>query len=208
MPIKTELRLKVGAEKVVTGYICNVCGEDVPDEMGWVSNSDCHTIKLTGWYGSSFPGDMDTITFVVCSPCLEKWADTFKIPVEVEGWNDRLKSVSIMSLTPGSHPDILWWWEDDDILYHTEDEARKEMADDTLYESLPETEQVYVGVYYTSTGPVEVVGQAFLRDQDGEWLPIVIGRRLPGDGSLIGWHQVLWDAADTTLLTEKHLPEE
>jgi hypothetical protein len=81
MPIRTVTRHKVSIEPEIVALQCNVCGVEEP----YVDRRppyDMHVISVSGGWGDKFPGDCETITFVVHGKCLEAWTETFKLPVE------------------------------------------------------------------------------------------------------------------------------
>lgn len=82
MPIRSVVRHKVSVESEVAALQCNVCGvEEGLREHGELPY-DMHVIRLGGGWGDDFPGDLETITFVVHGKCLKAWAETFAVPVE------------------------------------------------------------------------------------------------------------------------------
>ncbi len=84
MPIHQTYRTKTIVEAVVDNYQCNVCGKLRSDD--WHQH-DMHNIALRGGYSGFYPTDMDTVSFVVCGPCLLKWTETFQIPPEGKAWD-------------------------------------------------------------------------------------------------------------------------
>lgn len=69
-------------QSICTAVICNCCETKVEMlENGWNPDSnDFHDFAIGGGYGSSFPQDMEDISFTLCGSCLKKITDIFKIP--------------------------------------------------------------------------------------------------------------------------------
>lgn len=84
MPLHSVARVKTTAELVPTAIQCNVkgCTRTVAEHGEHEFGQDMHVIELSGGYGDQYPGDLTTISFVVCGTCLKAWADTFVIPPE------------------------------------------------------------------------------------------------------------------------------
>lgn len=84
MPIHRTYHTKTIVEAVVDEYQCNVCGALQSNDP---RQYDMHNIALSGGYSGFYPSDLDTVSFVVCGPCLLKWTETFKIPPEGRAWD-------------------------------------------------------------------------------------------------------------------------
>jgi len=64
---------------------CNKCGIRHEFEFNSKYNNDTdnfHEIEISGGYASTFPNDMETISYALCSKCLENFVASFKIPVK------------------------------------------------------------------------------------------------------------------------------
>ncbi len=69
------------SRKIVSAMACNKCGLKVDMPLGWDPKcNDLHPISAEGGYGSEYPKDMETISFILCSTCLLGLTSTFKIP--------------------------------------------------------------------------------------------------------------------------------
>lgn len=77
---KKSRRLIFSVDTTTTGYVCNRCAAEF-DKY----SDKTHPISIGGGYGSSYPGDMHTLTFDVCETCLEEWVKSFKIQPEESG---------------------------------------------------------------------------------------------------------------------------
>lgn len=80
MPIRTVVREKSVVKEQPVGFICNGCGKTHDFEHEFNDSYGFHAIQLGGGYGDHFPGDMQTMTIVICEDCLREWVSTFKFP--------------------------------------------------------------------------------------------------------------------------------
>lgn len=110
MPIHTVTRHKVSIEEVVTALQCNVCGvvETVAEHNRLPY--DMHIIRLSGGWGDDFPGDLETITFVVHGKCLQAWCDTFKVPVESRHSMGSVPPIPATHSETGEAMIMQWGW--------------------------------------------------------------------------------------------------
>ena len=84
MPLITTAKLDVQIIEQTTNVICDKCGESYdmstrhsPLKPGSVPDW-FQKWPLSGGYDSTFPRDLDSLTLVVCDPCVQKWVSTFK----------------------------------------------------------------------------------------------------------------------------------
>lgn len=110
MPIRTVVRHKVSVEEVVTALQCNVCGGEEAVEAHGHRPYDMHVIRLSGGWGDRFPGDCETITFVVHGKCLQAWCDTFKVPVESRHSMGSVPPIPCTHSETGEPMVMQWGW--------------------------------------------------------------------------------------------------
>jgi len=67
--------------------ICNKCGrrtQVVPNKMeDTLEAQEYLFLEVCGGYASIWPGDMATATCHICQYCVKEFADSFKIPAEI-----------------------------------------------------------------------------------------------------------------------------
>lgn len=78
MPVIYGSSISVQQTQIVLTTFCNVCGRE-EDHL----YADYHILDLHAGYGSSFIGDGNVLQAVVCEPCLQKWAETWKHEPEI-----------------------------------------------------------------------------------------------------------------------------
>ena len=110
MPIRTVQRIQVSVEPEVVALQCNVCGvEETVAEAGHLPY-DMHVIQLGGGWGDKFPGDLETITFVVHGKCLEAWTETFKVPVDSRHTMGTVPPIPCTHSETGKAVIMQWGW--------------------------------------------------------------------------------------------------
>lgn len=87
MATTSVVRAKVEVEAVTIAVTCNVCGQtkSAAEHGPYEFREDMFPLTFSGGWGSSYPGDMNSIRMDVCGPCLKRWVDTFAVPPEKVG---------------------------------------------------------------------------------------------------------------------------
>jgi len=110
MPIHTVARHKVSVEEVVTALQCNVCGVVEPRREDGVLPNDMHAIRLSGGWGDNYPGDMETLTFVVHGTCLRAWTSTFQVEPESKHSMGTVPPIPCTHSETGEAMILQWGW--------------------------------------------------------------------------------------------------
>ena len=110
MPIRRVHRPVVTVEPEIVALQCNVCGVEEPRQVGGELPYDLHVVELGGGWGDDFPGDLETITFVVHGRCLKAWCDTFRIPVETRHAVGNVPPVHAIHSETGKFVILQWGW--------------------------------------------------------------------------------------------------
>jgi hypothetical protein len=110
MPIRRVHRPVVTVEPEIVALQCNVCGVEEPRQANGELPYDLHVVELGGGWGDGFPGDLETIAFVVHGRCLKAWCDTFRIPVETRHTVGSLPSVHAIHSETGMPVILQWGW--------------------------------------------------------------------------------------------------
>lgn len=68
----------------VIAITCDKCGDrrEVMSRFDEVLQN-FHDFRASGGYYSTFPQDMDEVSFTLCSDCLKQFVTSFKIPVPI-----------------------------------------------------------------------------------------------------------------------------
>jgi len=90
MSTQRVLRHTILIESLIWSVTCNMCGEVFKREEGpsKYRPGKIHLFTASGGWddGNGFPGDLETVSFSLCSSCLMNLSSSFKIPADVSGY--------------------------------------------------------------------------------------------------------------------------
>lgn len=187
---QSKFRDKVIVEAQLSVVSCNVCEKQVYPEKDIEAMQDMHRIVLGGGYGTTYPGDMQTVSLDICGSCFLNWTKTFKIPVTEEGGFGEVLEPEFIEATHSETGEA--WIVDRPWAYPKGTEFEKpsdeEMSGYSDATDLPEQ-----GVYEHFKGQRYEVLRSVLSFVKGSLSVMVVYRALYGESQIFVQPLVMWN---------------
>ena len=80
---KTKQVQETNLKTITDDIICNKCGNSLKrHHFGNPIFPGLISLSISGYFGSDWPNDLETIKFDLCSSCVKELIESFKIPAE------------------------------------------------------------------------------------------------------------------------------